>query len=152
MLKITIDQMYDYLSDLFESVAWSDSTLTEIGNSLIAQIAFECRPETVRRAKENQTYDSRRVIEAMLNALVTLVSCHDVAHRLNFAPVLPHIETFDCSAAEQLLTALACTGDLQYEALIGQTAGRFPALLADEYLTELRKYAAYRQSHAADPQ
>ena len=138
MLKITIDQMFDYLSDLFESVAWSDSTLTEIGNSLIRQIAFECNPETIRMIQKNKTYDSAKVIEAQIHALNTLVTCHNVARYLNFAPLLPHIRDLDRECTDTVLYILACTGDRQYAAVIRQEAERFPDLPQEEYIEELR--------------
>lgn len=145
MLKITIDQMYGYLADFFESCTWSTGALTEAGNSLIERIAFEQRPETVSEVRKNKTYDSGRAVEALLDVLNTLVNSHNVAHCLNFAPLLPLIPDFDQEKTDYILYILACTGDPQYEALIRRETARFPELNPEEYLSELRGRAGGRQ-------
>lgn len=62
-------QMFDYLSDLFETVEWSKNTLIEVGNTLIQKIAFDSNSDNMKLT--NHLYDQRKAVAAMLNALYT---------------------------------------------------------------------------------
>ena len=134
METISFDQMYDYLADFFKTVEWSRETLTEVGNTLIQRTAWESNPEYTRKV----SYDSRAVLEAKLHALYTLVQHHsDIAGRLDYTPLLPHIRTYDEECTDTVLYLLACTGDLRYMQLIEQEAARFPDIPLNEYRKEL---------------
>ncbi|MBQ8968000.1 hypothetical protein [Ruminococcus sp.] len=135
MEKITYAQMFDYLSDLFDNVKWSESTLIEVGNTLIERLTAESDPEMVKHT--SKIYDRLEVTEAMLNALHTLVLTHDVSDKLNLSPLTAVIHTYDRECTETLLSILSCTHQWQYKDIITENAARFPELSAEEFLAEL---------------
>ena len=93
---------------------------------------------TSRNQTVAKIYDSAKVSEVQIHALNTLVTCHNVARYLNFAPLLPHIRDLDRECTDMVLYILAGTGDPQYAAVIRQEAERFPDLPQEEYMEELR--------------
>lgn len=137
---ITFDQMFDYLSDFFETVEWSNSTLIEVGNTLIQRIAFDSNFDNNKYTKH--LYDQRKTVPAMLNALYTLVQFHtDIEACLDYTSIIPYINTYNEECTDQILYLLACTGNMKYMELIEKEAERFPNIPREEYRTEL-KYRA----------
>ena len=135
--SITFDQMFDYLSDLFETVEWSKGTLTEVGNTLIQRIAFDSNPDNTRFT--DHVYDQSKTVKAMLRALYTLVQYHtDIEDCLDYTSVIPYIRTYDKECTDIMLYLLACTGNMKHMALIEKEAARFPDIPLDEYRTELK--------------
>lgn len=135
MNQITFPQMYDYLSDVFETVAWSDCTCAEVGQSLIGRIAYDSDPANAQYTRH--LYCARDTVEAMLHALCTLENYHNTAHLLDFSPLLPFLGSYDEGCTDSLLYLLACTGDRRWLDLIQREAARFPALSAEKYRQEL---------------
>ena len=134
-MKIGFEQMFDYLADYLESVSWSRETLREVGNSLIAELGFNSDPANAKKNK--QLCDQRKLVESMMNALLTLVNYHSVAECLDFSPILPFIGTYDEECTDTILYILSCTGDMKYMETIEREAARFPSLPLEEYRAEL---------------
>ena len=137
---ITFDQMFDYLSDFCETVEWSDSTLTEVGNTLIQRIAFDSNADN--KEYTSHLYDQQKNVPAMLNALYTLVQFHtDIERCLDYTSIIPYIETYNEECTNQILYLLACTGNMKYLELIEKEAARLPNIPIEEYRTELKHRA-----------
>ncbi len=137
---ISFDQMFDYLSDFFETVEWSSSTLTEVGNTLIQRIAFDSNSDNTKLTKH--LYDQHKTVPAMLNALYTLVQFHtDIEGCLDYTPIMPYIKTYNKECTDEILYLIACTGNMEYMELIEKEASRFPDIPIEEYRTELRSRA-----------
>ena len=130
-------QMFDYLSDLFETVEWSKNTLIEVGNTLIQKIAFDSNSDNMKLT--NHLYDQRKAVAAMLNALYTLVQHHNnVEDCLDYTPIIPYIKTYGEECTDTILYLLACTGNMKYMELIEKEAARFSNIPIEEYRTELK--------------
>ena len=56
MKNISYEQIFDYLSDFFETVEWSKSTLIEVGNTLINSIAFDSNSDNIKYTKHIYSY------------------------------------------------------------------------------------------------
>ena len=136
-VSMTFDQMFDYLSDFFETVEWSKSTLTEVGNTLIRRIAFDSDHDNKKLT--DHLYDQRKTVEAMINALYTLVQFHtDIEKCLDYTSIIPYIETYNGECTDAILYLLACTGNMEYMEIIEKEAARFPDIPIEEYRKELK--------------
>ena len=134
---ITFDQMFDYLSDFFETVEWSNGTLIEVGNTLIQRIAFDSNSDNIKFTKH--LYDQQKTVPAMLNALYTLVQFHtDIEKCLDYTSIIPYIKTYNEECTDEILYLLSCTGNMKYMELIEKEAARFPNIPIEEYKTELK--------------
>ena len=133
-VSMTFDQMFDYLSDFFETVEWSKSTLTEVGNTLIRRIVFDSDPDNKKLT--DHLYDQRKTVAAMINALYTLVQFHtDIEKCLDYTSIIPYIKTYNEECTDAILYLLACTGNMEYMEII---ASRFPDIPIEEYRKELK--------------
>ena len=112
-----------------------DDKAPELSDEQYAQMAALARK---RNAKKNkQLCDQRKLVESMMNALLTLVNYHSVADCLDFSPILPFIGTYDEECTDTMLYILSCTGDMKYMEMIEREAARFPSLPLEEYRAEL---------------
>ena len=117
------DEIFDQLSDDFKTTSLSNSTLIDMGNTIIRMSFKEKDPI---------------VLEAMFHAIVSLIETHDIAKYLIMDSVIDNIGYYNEQCIEYILCILSYTGNEENINIIYNINNMYPHLDVQDYIDELK--------------